>query len=416
MGCLARLAIVVLTGVACSPAPKPIEPPPLTTATSKKNDPSSPSTSSSSSPSLSVDPVALFESDRPVAIKIARGPFQYFRYTNRPFVDMICARYKSTIPDMPLVHAHGDAHLEQYAVAAEGRGLSDFDASALGPPVVDLVRYATSVVLAADQDGKSGRTAIDAFVNGYALALDDPNVSVPEPQVAVRLRSRFAKTRTEWLDSVQRLIIPTPPEDQVMYDQGWADFISQMRAKDPAIKPAFFKIKVGGRLEMGVGSAHAAKFLARVEGPTPAPDDDLVIEAKAVTPDMLGSCMQGASLDATRVIKGQAQISNAPQRYLAAVKINGKPFYSHTWLVHYTELSIHDVRTPEELAEVSKEIGIQLGRGHAKMQEPSRVPAQRQALKSTLATITPTLGDVATELATSVKEAWSQYRDRLPVK
>lgn len=397
--------VVFMTGAACSPEP-PLDLPPPTTALVRSPD-ARPLT-------LAVDAVALYETNRAVALKVARGPFSYFRYTNRPFVDIVCAKYKSSIPDMPLVHAHGDAHLEQYAVAAEGRGLADFDASAVGPPVVDLVRYATSVLLAADQDEKAGRTAIDAFVEGYALALDNPSVMVPEPQVAVRLRSRFAKTTTEWLDRVQRLIIPTSPEDKAMYDRGWADFISQIRAKDPSMDPAFFKIKVGGRLEMGVGSAHAAKFLVRIEGPTPAADDDLMMEAKAVTPDMLGSCMRGASLDAIRVITGQAQISNAPQRFLAAVKINGKPFYSHTWLVHYTELSVQDVHTPEELAEVSKEIGIQLGRGHSKVQDAARALEHRRALKNALASIRPTLPVVATEMATSVREAWSHYREHLP--
>lgn len=369
---------------------------------------------------LAVDPVALSTRDRRSALKIARSPFAYFRYTNRPFTDLVCGKYASMLPQMPMVLVHGDAHLEQYAVAAEGRGLADFDASAVGPPVIDLVRFATSLVLAADASSSTNakgadseaRAAIDAFVRGYARALDDPQATVPEPAVAQRLRARFAKTTGEWLDSVQRLMIPTLPEDQAKYDAGWAEFVAQMRAGDPSIPPTFFKIKIGGRLDMGIGSAHADKFLVRIEGPTDAPDDDLVMEAKAVTKDTLGKCLRGAELDPRRIITGQAQLSNTPQRFLAAVTINGKPFYSHTWLVHYTELSVSDVHSAAELAEVSEEIGVQLGHGHSR--SSSNETERRTALVRALRLVTPSLFEVARSMALDVRRAWAKYRQHLP--
>lgn len=363
-------------------------------------------------PTLAIDAEALALRDRPTAEKIAKSPVAYFRYTNRPFVDLVCARYADMLDRMPLVHAHGDAHLEQYAVAAEGRGLADFDASAVGPPVVDLVRFATSLVLASRTEADA-RAAIDALLRGYVRALEEPTTTIPEPVVVARLRARFAPSTVAWLDRVEKLIVPIPPRDLPMYEAGWADFVGQLRAQDPSIDPAFFRIKVGGHLESGIGSAHAEKVLVRIEGPTPAPEDDLVMEAKAVEAGALGTCMRGVDLDATRVIKGQAQISNAPQRFLAAGRIKGKPFYSHTWLVHYTELSIADIHSPAELAEIAEDVGIQLGRGHAKREDASRVPEQRRALKVAAAAFGPGLAGVAVDLSREVTRAWQTYRAQL---
>lgn len=362
---------------------------------------------------LAVDAKTLARYEPRLAAKIARRPLAYFRYTNRSFVDIVCARYATSIPTMPMVHAHGDAHLEQYAVAAEGRGLADFDASAAGPPVVDLVRFATSLVLALPKDEAGARTAIAALLRGYDRALVDPRATVPEPALVARIRSQFAPTTLEWLDRVQTLIVPTPPEKMAGYAASWKEFVGLMRKRDPAIDPAFFKIKVGGRLDMGIGSAYVDKFLVRIEGPTGAADDDLIMEAKGLMPGALGNCMHGVDLDATRVIVGQAQISRAPQRFLAAMKIDGKQFYSHTWLVHYTELHEVDIKSAEELAEISEDVGLQLGRGHAKLEDESRVPQHRLALRKTLAAIGPELPDVAVDLARQVNGAWQKYRSQL---
>lgn len=364
---------------------------------------------------LAIDGAQLLHDDPHCARKVAKSPFAYFRYANRSFVDLVCTRYEKSIGAMPLVHAHGDAHLEQYAVAAEGRGLADFDASAVGPPIVDLARFATSIVLASPNDEPAARAAIAAFVRGYRHALEDPSATIEEPAAARRLRARFAPTKLEWLDRVQTYITPTPPKDQHLYDMAWADFIAQVRERDPSVEPAFFKIKVGGHLSMGIGSVHAEKFLVRIEGPTPAPDDDLIMEAKALETGALGRCMRGADLDAMRVITGQAQISNAPQRFLAAVTIKGKPYYSHTWLVHYTELATTDITSSKELAELSEDVGLQLGRGHAKQADTSRVPEQRRALLKAIDAVGPTLADEAVDLAKDVTQAWVKYRPRVDI-
>jgi uncharacterized protein (DUF2252 family) len=367
-----------------------------------------------------VDPLALDAStiaklDARCASRISRSPFAYFRFTNRPFVDLVCDRYAGAIASMPLVHSHGDAHIEQYAVAAEGRGLADYDASAIGPPVVDLTRFATSLVLAWPDDPAAARVAIEAFLRGYARALEDPTTSFREPVAAARLRARFAPTRLEWLDRAEKLIVPIAPDTDV-HDakQAWSELMAQIRSTNPDLAPSFFSVKVGGQLDLGIGSYHAHKFLVRIEGPTPAPEDDLMVEAKALEQHTLGACMRGADLDASRVVRGQSQISNAPQRFLGAVTIHGKPFYSHTWLTHYTELSTSDVGSAEELAELAEDVGVQLGKGHGKTVDRGQEASRRRALQRTIAAMRPRLDETAFELAVHVRRTWNEFIARDP--
>jgi uncharacterized protein (DUF2252 family) len=384
------LGLVVLLSAACAPG-APAQPPPAPRDR------------------FAIDADALLRENPHAARKIARSPLAYFRYTNRLFVDALCDRYATSIRSMPTVLAHGDAHIEQYAVAADGRGLADFDAAALGPPIVDLARFATSLVLAYPSDERGARSAIEALLKGYERALDDPSAQAPEPAVAARLRSRFAPSATAWLDKVEKLIVPVPKEEQPKYDASWAAVLAQLRASDASLGEDYFKIKASGRLDLGIGSTRVDKYIARLEGPTPAPEDDIFLEAKGLGAGALGTCMRGSDADATRVVTAQAHYSSTPEKFLAAVTIDGKPFYSHAWRMQYTELSASDIRSAGELAELSEEVGIQLGRGHAMPADTTKAEDQRRALKTALVSIRPGLADTAVDLAAQVTLAWKNY-------
>ena len=92
---------------------------------------------------------------------------------------------------------HGDAHVEQYAVTDDSRGLDDFDDSALGPAVVDIVRFLGSLDLVARQKGwLDQRDAfVDAFFRGYERALQSP-AYLPHGAGRRRRAIRARHTRT----------------------------------------------------------------------------------------------------------------------------------------------------------------------------------------------------------------------------
>ncbi len=353
---------------------------------------------------------AVFRDQPLLARRLSRSVLDYFRYTNREFVDAVCDVYADRLASMPTVNLHGDAHLEQYAISEDGRGLADFDAAAQGPPIVDLARVATSIQLAANGDDASARRAIEAFLAGYTRALEDPNATRPEPAAATRMRARFAPTKIDWLAGVEKLMVPLEKGDLSAYQASWKTFSGALLKEHPDLSPSFFTIKAGGRLNMGVGSAHAAKYLVRIEGPTSQPDDDVIMEAKELLEGSLGSCVRGASLDAMRVILAHSRLALTPQRLLGKVEIHGRHFYSHTWEVNYTELSCGEITSSAELAEVAEDIGLQLGRGHPKLMADQTLKLRRALLK-TASDVGPELPATARVLAERVESGWKTFRD-----
>src|SRR5262245_5299572 len=91
--------------------------------------------------------------DPQLLARVRSSPLSYFRFVNLAFGNEVCRVLRAKRVAIPLVNLHGDAHLEQYAVTDTGRGLTDFDDATTGPAVLDLVRFATSLVLASRERG-----------------------------------------------------------------------------------------------------------------------------------------------------------------------------------------------------------------------------------------------------------------------
>jgi hypothetical protein len=295
---------------------------------------------------------------------------------------------------MPTVYVVGNAHIEQYAVAADSRGLSDFDAAALGPPVVDLARFATSLVLASPSDPSAARAAVEALLRGYAKGLDEPSAAAPEPAAVARLRSRFEPTVATWLDHVERTFPATAPKDVEAQGAFWTWLATLVHAADPSTDPAYFKVKSGGRLSPD-------RTIARVEGPTPSADDDVVLETREIAPGSFGSCVRASDFDGAR---GRAmQIGARPQRFVAAVDAHGTPLFSHALSPNYTELRVRELRGGAELAEVAEDAGRDLAKIHGAGSDVT------PALKRALEWVGPGLTSNAIELAAHVTRVWQGY-------
>lgn len=349
---------------------------------------------------------------------MARSPFAYFRYVNRAFGDAVCDRYASSLSRMPDVNLHGDAHVEQYAVAADGRGLADFDAAAIGPPVVDLVRFATSLLLARpDDDEREQRAVVGEFLRGYARALEKPATEGTEPRVAARLRARFAPNQSVWLANVQRLIAPPDPAELPRLRAGYQPYVQAMLEQNPGLGESFFRPKTAGVLKVGIGSAHVKKYLMRTEGPTARDDDDLILELKQVERGALPRCVhRNEDGDAARVIRAQARMSSGTQRFLGSVVIDQLRFYVHAWRLHYTELSTTQIESANELSELAYDVGLQLGRGHPKELALAGGAELCTALRAMLTEIEPTIYPTARELAARVVAASRSFAATLPAR
>ena len=88
----------------------------------------------------------------PELIKRLRAePYDYFRFVNRSWIARVCDDFGRDLEGLPVIRLHGDAHVEQFALTRDAWGLDDFDDSARGPAVVDIVRFLGSVELVARQ-------------------------------------------------------------------------------------------------------------------------------------------------------------------------------------------------------------------------------------------------------------------------
>lgn len=376
-----------------------------------------------SAAATSADPLRLtydpetFSAQPRLLERIRSSPFAYFRYLAGPFARTVCDAHGGSLERMPTVSLHGDAHVEQYAVADDGFGIVDFDDAIKGPPILDWLRFSTSLWLTAINDEASAEAAILRFVDGYRRGLRDADavLSAPEPAVARRVRAGFDTTPREWLDHVSALIQPLDEAGQAQMKQARDRYITAILAQNPDLTPGFFELKKGGALTMGVGSAHQIKFLVRVEGPTTSPDDDVILEKKQMKHLLLGPCVRGDIADPQRVIAAQSKFSRSPQRLLGYVDVDGDTFYVHAWRVHYTELRIEYLKNPLELAEIAYDFGLQLGRGHPLLPATSAEgKREREIIGNSLDEIAPTLVAASRELAQRTTAGFEHFRTGAP--
>jgi hypothetical protein len=352
--------------------------------------------------------------ERPGLLAAVRAtPHAYYRLINVRFADTVCGLLGASLPSGPAVNIHGDAHIEQYSVSAQERGLADFDASTTGPAALDLMRFLVSTRLALRQRGWSADAPAvgKRFLAGYREALQAPDVEPPEPLVAQRKHSAMKASTAEWLDRMQLLMKPLDESTRAKLNDARRDYETAMRAQNPSLPPGYFDIKKAGLLEMGIGSAFEMKFLARLEGPSDKADDDVLIEVKKV-PDLSGvHCIQRTSQnDPFRIIAGQSRLGVGDHGLLGYLTIDDKMFYVQRWRVNYVELSIADFKSSAEVGEVAHDVGNQLGRGHPKVLAAPHDAQLRRALLGIVDGHEQALLGTAERLERRVVAAWEAAR------
>ncbi len=351
--------------------------------------------------------------------RIATSPFQYFRFTNPGFAAAICATFEDIFPALPTVNLHGDAHLEQFAVTDASFGLVDFDDAVGGPAVIDLLRFGVSLQIAAGERRWTADEALDSFFAGYQAALEDPATEGPLPAFVDRARQSFARDPDAFLASCDALMEPLLPGEQPEADAGSKRYIELMREQNPKLTRAFFATKRSGRLRGGVGSAFDERYLLRVEGPTPAPADDVVLEAKELRDLRSVPCVQAGPLGGRfRTIVGRARLGGNDDPFLAVIprgpeeSPDDPPFWVQSWQPDYRELdAAHDLTSAAELAELAYQVGLQLGRGHIRQIATPFDDQLRRAVRDMLRDYGPRIRATIDSMTERTLASWQQFRD-----
>jgi hypothetical protein len=341
--------------------------------------------------------------------RLVGSPHGYFRFINIPFMNAVCRRIRAEGNSLPVVTLHGDAHVEQYAVTELGRGLTDFDDSASGPATLDLARFGVSLRLAAHQRGWINRAdaILAAFMHGYRKALTDPRTVAPEPAWARRTEAGFDPNALACLARAEALMETLPAQQEIL-DQTSKAMALQMLTNNSRLPPSFFNLKRAGVLRIGIGSALATKYLVRVEGPSPADDDDVILEVKEVQ-DLKGvSCLRSTP-GPSRIMVGEARIAYQPFHLPGVLRFGGRTFWIHAWPLNYVEFDIaKGPSSPQELEEIAYDAGVQLGRGHPNESLKSEADHLRRSLLKRLSE--DRLQRMVAELENETVAAWERFR------
>jgi len=364
---------------------------------------------------LYVDPATRDFSQNPEMLERVLGsPHGYLRFINVPFSQELCRHFGEELVGNPPFNLHGDAHLEQYAVTDLGRGLTDFDDSSTGPAILDLMRFGTSLYLATDARGWGDRadTIYDEFLRGYRAALVDPSTEAPEPTVVRRLQAEFEYDRGKYFEWVSSIMEPVSADEGHELMEAMTSYFDAMLRNAPELGTHYFDVQDVGYLKMGIGSALDIKYLVRIRGSSDDPGDDIVLEVKQVR-DLTGiDCISvGLGSDPYRILIGQSGIAYQPYELLGYVRMRDLTFWVHAWVDNYTEVAIDQTfQSPEELAEVAYDIGVQLGRGHPTHFEP---PLDVQARFDQIRLLDLHETELKTEcrnFANRVTAAWNRFR------
>jgi Uncharacterized protein conserved in bacteria (DUF2252) len=351
--------------------------------------------------------------------RLREDPFVYFRLLNTDWAAAVCEAFRGELPALPTAILHGDAHLEQYAVTATAHGLDDFDDAAHGPSVIDLVRFLGSTELVARRRGWTAdrERLFDRFFDGYSRSLADPSYQPPEPAVVARLRARARKTREQFLAWGESLM----QEPTALQREGFVRSLrlveTLVRELQPDVPAGYFGLRRVGWLRMGVGSILVPKALARIEGPSPAPGDDVLLEAKQLSQLEGVPCVQvPLSGEAFRVIRAAEQIGRirhdvllvAPRREDQGPGV--RDWWVRTWDETYVEMETADLGSPDELEEVVHDVGAQLGSTSLRESIPLLEAQLRHAELAAVRRLEPRIRATARRLVDGLLVDWERWR------
>ena len=374
-------------------------------------------------PELPADPDALDAAPSELLSKLRADPYNYFRFINHEWTSRVCEVFAGDFGSQPTVQLHGDAHLEQYAFTKGAWGLDDFDDSTRGPALVDIIRFLGSIDLAVRRRGwtRDRDLVFDRFVAGYRQGLSDPLHQPSRPRIVDRLQLQqstptneaflaWAETQMEPMsDAVTRAVIAAMSE--------FAHIVQQER---PDLPDAYFRIARAGWLRLGIGSAKLKKVLIRVDGPSLRPEDDVLLEAKAVRTLVDVRCLETPRSRPTfRVITGNQQLGRlkhdilvaGPEVLIPELTTEGRSlsdWWIRSWEPSYREIGLDDFGSVEELATIVYDSGAQLGAGSVHVpREAVDAALQRQSLAS-LGQFEGRLRREAVNLVEQMLRAWDQ--------
>jgi uncharacterized protein (DUF2252 family) len=306
--------------------------------------------------SIAIDKIRLHNANRDPRLvarkydRMAESAFSFFRGTCHLFYD----DWRQAWPEEkgPNHWIVGDLHLENFgAFTTLARNvrydINDFDEATIGPPVLDIGRFLTSIYVASRDLGLSGRdyvvfgvTLLEHYCQGLLAAarsgservFDEKNADGPIADLLKEAekdtRIHILIDRTEVTPGGRRLkrnpkSFDVPPETKRIIEEA-------LKAYEQDVHPrhSFKLLDVTFRVA-GTGSLGIRRYAALVEGKGGS-DGQLILDIKEALPSslhpFLDAPLTAYSHEAERVVRAQRAMQGDSPAYLGWTQIGGRWF------------------------------------------------------------------------------------------
>jgi uncharacterized protein (DUF2252 family) len=339
-------------------------------------------------------------------LKMASSTHAFVRGNTAKFYEWLAESKAGTLPEGPPVWICGDCHLGNLGPLADADGrvdiqIRDLDQTVVGNPAHDLIRLGLSLATAArgsDLPGVTTANMIEQMVEGYELALSDPDADtlVPEPEVVRSVRRQAMGRRWKHL-AAERLedVEPRIPLGKKFWALGDHEREGlDALFKDEAVRDmilALVQRREGERVRLvdaaywmkGCSSLGKLRFAAIVSigGTRKLPDSIALIDLKeaveAAAPAAKGANM--SSDHAERVVAGaRALAPNLGDRMLATTLL-GVPIVLRELTPQDLKLEI-DQFSRKEATKAARYLAYVVGKAHARQMMAADRRAWRRAL------------------------------------
>lgn len=321
--------------------------------------------------------------------------FAFYRATAFLFYQDLAAQ--ATLNQATKVPLQGDLHLENMGTYRMSQGdfaydLNDFDEAVTGPFTWDIARMGTSIYLAAEEVGlkTSEQQALSQyFLSAYQRALtaiqqtpallrvplSERYLSEKPAEQVSQARDRF--DRAAWIHEMApngrfalgTKILAVPPAERAALQQAIEGY-TQSRQEGSA----FFRVKDAAVRVAGKGSLGRYRYVVLVEGPTPAVQDDLILEFKEATSpsaNHVGQSLSNGS-DGERIVAAYRQFLPQADPYLGATRLGALPAYVRE-LLPDESVNLDKVNKMGEYRDFLDTVALIVARAHSHSGQGARI-------------------------------------------
>jgi uncharacterized protein (DUF2252 family) len=275
------------------------------------------------------------------------NPFVFLRGTAHVFFRRL--RDADATPKAPVATCSGDLHLENFGTYLGDNGLTyfdinDFDESALAPASIDILRFATSILVAAPVIGLKRQAALElasAAIEAYRGQLlggkarwierrtSDGLIGDLMGGLKKRNQERFLEKRTVIKKGERRLQLDGERALAITKTEHAAlrKFIADVGKARPDI--AGFTFLDAARRVAGTGSLGVSRYVILLEG-GPSATDHMLLDLKAALPSSLALHVQTKQPtwqnDAVRTVELQSRVQAVSPKFLQPVSFAGQPY------------------------------------------------------------------------------------------